>query len=111
MKIRMTETIIEADATLPENIKSKKRWQLIYLRAIIDGELYRNDFTRNDKVMECFRKIIEIGYLDNASFYIKPDVIVDSDYGKEVLSIPEIMKIVWGKKPDLGDEFKEDYYD
>ncbi len=105
------KTIIEADATLPENIRNKKRWQLIYLRAIIDGELYRNDFTRNDKVMECFRKIIEIGYLDNASFYIKPDVIVDSDYGKEVLSIPEIMRIVWGKKPDLGDEFKEDYYD
>ena len=109
--LEIEKTIVEADATLPENIRNTKRWQMIYLRAVIDGEIVRNDFTRNEKLLGYFRKLIDLGYLHNASFYIKPDVIIDAEHGKEVLSIPEIMRIVWGKKPDLGDEFKADYYD
>ncbi len=109
--LQIEKVILEADKSLPENIKNKKRWQYIYLRAIIDGEIVRNDFTRNEKLLGYFNKLIELGYLHNSSFYIKPDVIIDSEHGKEVLSIPEIMKIVWGKKPQLGDDFKENYYD
>lgn len=57
-----------------------------------------------------FEKLVELGYLYNSGFYIKPDVIKDEDYGRE-LTVEDIKKIVWGKKPELGDDFKENYYD
>ena len=76
------KAIIEVDATLPEEIKAKKKWQMIYLRAVIDGELYRNDFKRNEKVLEYFNKIVELCYLENAGFHVKPDIVSDEKYGR-----------------------------
>ncbi len=104
------KVILEADALLDEKIRNTKRWRVIYLRAVIDGELYRNEFKRNEKVMEYFKEIIELGHLQNASFYIKPDVVRDEEYGR-TLTVADLKKIVWGTKPQLGDKFKENYYD
>ena len=42
---------------MPWEILNSKKWQMIYLRAVIDAELYRNDFVRHDKVLEYFNKI------------------------------------------------------
>ena len=104
------KTILEVNEKLPENIRNTKRWRYIYLRAVIDGELYRNDFNRNEKLIEYFSELVEMGYLHNSSFYIKPDVIRDEDYGR-TLTVADLKKIVWGGKPQLGDDFKENYYD
>ena len=89
------KAIIEADATLPEEIRNGKKWQMIYLRAVIDGELYRNDFKRNEKVLEYFNKIIELCHLETALFIVKPDIIEDDKYGR-VLSPKELRIIAAG---------------
>ncbi len=68
------ETIMKADATLTPEIRAKTKWQLIYLRAVIDGELLRNKFYRNEKVLEYFYKLIEISHLESSGVYTKPDV-------------------------------------
>ncbi len=86
------KVILEADAVLPDEIKNSKKWQMIYLRAVIDGELKRNDYTRNDKVLEYFNKLIELSYLQNAGFHIKPDIVDDSKYGRQLTK--EELKIV-----------------
>ena len=93
------KAIIEGDATLPEEIKAKKKWQMIYLRAVIDGELYRNDFKRNDKVLEYFKKITEICHLETGRFIVKPDIIEDDKYGR-VLTKEELAVIAAGGKID-----------
>ena len=69
------KAIVEVHNTLPKEIQENKKWQLIYLRAVIDGELYRNDFTRNDKVLEYFYKIMKLFYLEKAGSCIRPDVL------------------------------------
>jgi hypothetical protein len=91
------KVITEIDEKLPEEIRNTKRWQMIYLRAAIDGELYRNDFRRNDKVNKYFEKIIELSYLQNAGFHIKPDIVEDEKYGR-VLTKEELKVIAAGGK-------------
>lgn len=93
------KAIVEADATLSDELRNSKKWQMIYLRAVIDGELKRNDFKRNDKVMEYFNKIIDLCYLQNANFIVKPDVIEDELYGR-VLTKEELAIIAAGGKID-----------
>lgn len=99
-KIPMIEEIIlEADKTLPEEIRNGKKWQAIYLRAIIDGELYRNDFKRNEKVMQYFMKLIKLYYLENTIFNLKPDIVEDEKYGR-VLTKEELKIIAAGGRLD-----------
>lgn len=85
------KVILEADALLPEEIKNGPRWQMIYLRAVIDGELCRNNYTRNDKVLECFNKIVEVSHLEKANRHVKPDVysvdLFARDYTPEEMAI------------------------
>ncbi len=91
------ETVLEVHASLPDEVRSSKQWQMIYLRAVIDGELARNDFKRNEKVLEYFHKIIELCYLEEAGFHVKPDVVDDSRYGR-VLTKEELKIIAAGGK-------------
>ncbi len=93
------KAILEADASLPEEIRNGKKWQMIYLRAVIDGELKRNDYRRNEKVMNYFKKIIDICHLENANFIVKPDVIEDEQYGR-TLTKDELKIIAAGGKID-----------
>ncbi len=78
------KAILEVHETLPEDIQNNKKWQLIYLRAVIDGELYRNDFTRNDRVLEYFKKLVELYYLQKAGWCIHPDVIAGDMFAKDL---------------------------
>ncbi len=93
------KAIIEANETLTEELKNSKKWQMIYLRAIIDGELKRNDYKRNDTVLDYFNKLIELSYLQNAGFHIKPDIVTDEKFGRE-LTKEELKIIAAGGKID-----------
>ncbi len=71
------KAILEVHASLPEKIQQSQKWQLIYLRAVIDGELLRNDFWRNEKVLDYFNELIERFHLQNAGWATYPDAITD----------------------------------
>jgi len=47
--------------------------QLLYLRAMIDGELKRNDYYRNETVRAYFRKIIKLSHLEKSDPWTLPD--------------------------------------
>lgn len=68
------EAFSEAHAMLSEDVREGIKWQVLYLRAMIDGELKRNDYYRNDKVKEYFQKLIDLSHLHNSGVYTKPDV-------------------------------------
>lgn len=86
------KAIVEVDSTLPENIRNSKKWQLIYLRAVIDGELSRNNMTRNDKVLGYFKKLVKLFYLEKAGICVHPDVIEGDIYAKDLT--PEQFEIL-----------------
>jgi hypothetical protein len=75
-------TILKAHEQLPDEYKNGKKWRLFYYRAIIDAELARNDFYRNDKVVGYFNEMIELYHLYNANWYVKPDIMTDEKYGR-----------------------------
>lgn len=89
------QAILEADETLDAAIRSSKKWKLFYYRALIDGELARNNFYRNDKVIEYFREMIALYHLENANWYVKPDIVTDEKYGR-ALTREEIKIIALG---------------
>lgn len=93
------KTILEINETLSKEKQRSKKWQMIYLRAVIDAELARNDFKRNDKVLEYFNKIIDLCYLHNAGFHVKPDIVNDEKYGR-ILTVEELKIIAKGGKID-----------
>lgn len=86
------KVIVEVHNTLPKEIQENKKWQLIYLRAMIDGELSRNNMTRNDKVQEYFKTIEKMFYLEKAGRCVHPDVIEADIYGKDLT--PEQFQIL-----------------
>jgi hypothetical protein len=89
------KAILKADATLSEDIKNSIKWKMLYWRAVIDAELYRNDFKRNDKVMGYFKEIMENCHLENAGFHVKPDIVEDKEYGRP-LTIADLKIIAAG---------------
>lgn len=97
--LEIEKAIIEVDKTLPDEIRNGKKWHMIYLRAVIDGELYRNDFKRNDKVLGYFNKIVELCHLEKGGFHVKPDIIDDEQYGR-ILTKEELKIIAAGGKID-----------
>ena len=69
------ETFRRADAALPEKIRSSKRWRQLYLRAVIDGEIVRNQFERSEKLMEYYWELVDIYHLHGNKFaHITPDI-------------------------------------
>ena len=86
------KSILEAHEVLPEEIRDGKRWRLFYYRAVIDAELARNDFYRNDKVMQYFNEMIELYHLQDANWYVKPDIQTDEKYGRPLTK--EELKII-----------------
>lgn len=87
--------ILKADAALPKEIKNSIKWKMLYWRAVIDAELYRNDFKRNDKVMGYFKEMMKTCHLENAGFHVKPDVVEDEHFGRS-LTIAELKIIAAG---------------
>ncbi len=93
------KAITQADKVMTKERRESKKWQMIYLRAIIDATLARNDYRRNDEVMEYFNKIIDLCYLHNANFFVKPDVFIDDKFGR-ALTIEELKIVVSGGELD-----------
>lgn len=54
--------ITEADAVLPESARTSWQWRIVYLRAVIDYELYRNDCipAASTRAQACFAELKEI---------------------------------------------------
>ena len=73
-------------------MKNNRTWRLFYYRAVIDAELARNDFYRNDKVMEYFKEMITLYHLENGGWHIKPDIQTDEKYGRPLTK--EELKII-----------------
>ncbi|MBE5869300.1 MAG: hypothetical protein E7293_10180 [Lachnospiraceae bacterium] len=68
------KTIVEAHETLPEEIREGVKWQMIYLRAVIDGELKRNDYYRTETTREYFKKIVKLCHLEKTDACTLPDI-------------------------------------
>ena len=51
--------VTEADAVMTDAAKQYPRWRIIYLRAVIDYELYTHDFIPMNSVtaQKCFREL------------------------------------------------------
>ena len=89
------KAILTVHASLDEKTKNSKKWRLFYYRAIIDAELARNDFYRNDKVLQYFNEMIELYHLQNGNWFIKPDIMSDEKYGRP-LTKEELKTIALG---------------
>lgn len=68
------KVFVEANEALEKDVRESVKWQVLYLRAMIDGELKRNDYYRNEKVRLYFEKLIDISYLHHSGLYTKPDI-------------------------------------
>ncbi len=71
---RIEEAVKKVHAALPESIREGTKWQVLYLRGLIDAELARNDFYRNDVTLGYFKKLVAISHLENSGQYTKPDI-------------------------------------
>jgi len=47
---------------------------MLYLRALIDAEIVRNNFYRNDKILEYFKTLVKLMHVENSGFYTSPDI-------------------------------------
>ncbi len=58
------QTVSEYDKKLPENIRELPRWRMIYLRALTDLEISKNDGfpSRSEKCRAAFRELYEMYY-------------------------------------------------
>ena len=64
----------EANDILPKEIKESVKWQMLYLRAVIDAEIVRNNFYRNDKILDYFKKLVKLMHVENSGHYTSPDI-------------------------------------
>ena len=72
--------ITEADAALTEEGRANIRWQLLYLRARIDGALKRAGFVRNAEVKALYKELAEKTYLTEANGQSQRPDIDDGDF-------------------------------
>ena len=66
--------VCETEPKLPEQVRSYWRWRILYLRGVIDYELYRNDYvTKNSEVAQkAYRELHEIFHTQKALFEVCP---------------------------------------
>lgn len=67
--------ITEWDSRLPEGIRKSFKWRLIYLRAVIDYELLKNDFIplKSQKIQAALKELCEMYYTTgNTNPWVKP---------------------------------------
>ena len=68
------KTFARVHGTLPESIRESVKWQMLYIRAMVDAEIVRNKFYRNDKILSYFKKLVELMHLENSGYYTSPDI-------------------------------------
>ena len=66
--------VCETEPKLPEQVRSYWRWRILYLRGVIDYELYRNGYvTKNSEVAQkAYRELHEIFHTQKALFEVCP---------------------------------------
>jgi len=62
----------EADKQLPPRVRSSWRWRILYLRALIDDELAKNDFHVSPHAEQALQEITNIFYADKAIMAVSP---------------------------------------
>ena len=68
------KVFIEVHEGLSEEVRTNIKWQMLYLRAVIDAEIVRNKFHRNDKLLEYFNTLVKLMHLENSGIWTSPDI-------------------------------------
>ncbi len=74
LALGIEEAIKKINATLPDDIRKGIKWQLIYLRAVIDAEIVRNNFYRNDTILGYFKELVKLCHLEKSGKSTLPDI-------------------------------------
>jgi hypothetical protein len=64
--------IRQADKQLSARARASWRWRILYLRALIDDELVKNDFRVSPRCEEALQELTKIYYAQNADFVMCP---------------------------------------
>lgn len=62
----------ELDKKLPEEIKISRRYKMLWIRAMGDYELYKNNGFANDITDSIFGKLREIYFAEKAFYFLAP---------------------------------------
>ena len=62
----------QADKSLSPQARDSWRWRILYLRALIDSELVRNDYRVSSRCEEALQELTKIYYAQRALFYVSP---------------------------------------
>ena len=81
------ERVIAVDMKLPEKIRKSWRWRLVYLRAVIDGELSCNGFHISEQYETYMRELEKIYHVRDGEtcFWVSPasKEAIRKEYGRE----------------------------
>jgi hypothetical protein len=64
--------IKQADAKLPDRVRSSWRWRIVYLRALIDSELAKREFRASDNCVAAFQELTTIYHEEQGSEAVAP---------------------------------------
>ena len=64
--------IQQADGRLPPRARTSWRWRILYLRALIDNELVKNDYRVSPRCEEALEELTKIYYAQNAYMAVSP---------------------------------------
>jgi hypothetical protein len=53
-------------------VRQSKRWRIIFLRVVIDHELFTNNFYISDKAQSCFNELTGLYYAEQAYYVVYP---------------------------------------
>lgn len=62
----------DADRRLPDCVRRSWRWRILYLRALLDDELSRNQEVKTDRCEEALEELTRIYYAGKAEFLVQP---------------------------------------
>jgi hypothetical protein len=68
------DVITNCDAEISARSKGTWRWRIIFLRAVIDYELFHNSFLPNKRCMDSYRELIDIYSAADADWAVRPPV-------------------------------------
>jgi hypothetical protein len=66
------DLIQSADKELPSRVRTSWRWRILYLRALIDAELVKNDFRISSRSEEALKELTNISYAHSAILAVSP---------------------------------------
>jgi hypothetical protein len=72
--LKAYELIKSADARFDSRTRNSWRWRILYLRALIDSEIFKNNSLKGQTIKESFEELIEIYHAQKAQWRVKPPV-------------------------------------